>query len=231
MGGIRQSAKSFRGNIYFRVRVMLCSSLSVNIIFAVFSLASAAFRESFWEGALAVYHLILCGLYAYLVRCLPDGETRDEHMRELQAEQKAGFALTALDFALGGIMVQVIRLGRSYIYPRYLIYGMALFAFCSLGFSILNVIKYRKLRSPVLSAAGAVNLTVSLMTLFGLETALLTAFGGGDTDFRRNITSVTAIFICIVVFVISGLMGMRTGKQIRKLRKTESETEKTDSRL
>lgn len=200
--------KNFRIDVYFRVRTMLYVFLSVNVVFAVFMLVCAVFRESFWEGALAFYHLTLCALYAYLTCRLTACGSGAGHLRELRASQTAGFLLAVLDLALGGIMFQVIRMGRSYIYPGYLIYAMAVFAFCSLGFSIYNAAAYRKFHNPVLSAVGEVNLAVSLMSIFALETALVTTFGS-SVFFRQFITSATALIICAAVLVSAGVIARK----------------------
>lgn len=221
MESIKLFARRYRRDIYYKVHITIWISLSVNIAFAMFTLICALQNASFWEGALSFYRLSLCVIYAYLVRRLPTNSVSSEHLDELRTAQRVGFLLVMLDFALGGIMVQVIRMGRSYIYPSFLIYGMALFAFYSLAFAIWNVVRYRKLRNPVLSAVSVVNLTVSLMSIFALETALVTTFGNGDTVFREAITSITAITICAIVLIAASHMAVRAGKQMKDLSKTD----------
>lgn len=215
--------RQYRSDTHFRVHTMLWVSFFIHILFAAFALLGAIQRTSFWEGALSVYHLSLCTLYVFLV-CRQSAGTEIEYPRQLRTARLAGLLLIILDFVLGGIMIQVIRFGRSYIYPGYWIYGGALLAFCSLTFAVLNILRYRKLNNPIFSAVGAVNLTVSLMSIFGLETALVTRFGSGDTSFREIITAITAaaVFVCVLVIAV------RTIARSRKLLKKSPGTMQTD---
>lgn len=50
-----------------------------------------------------------------------------------------------------------------------------------------------------MSAAKVINLTASLVSIFVLETAMLTRFGEGDESFRRVMTSGTGTGVYAIV--------------------------------
>ncbi len=69
------------------------------------------------------------------------------------------------------------------------------------------VIRYRKYKSPVLSAVKAINLTTAMVTMLALETAMISQFGSADEEsFRQIMTSITAAVVCVVEFVTAVYM-------------------------
>lgn len=184
---------------YFKVRAGLVLSFCVNLCYAGFKLACAAWYVSFWDGALAVYYILLCAVRFYLLRRVPKDEQGQDMDRELRHYRATGIFLLLLDLALSVIATQIVRDGYGSSYPGMLIYVAALHAFYSLALAIVNTVKYRRFHSPVLSAAKAVNLTTALVSIFNLETAMLTQFGGGDEWFRLVMTACTAFAVCAIV--------------------------------
>ena len=59
---------------------------------------------------------------------------------------------------------------------------MAMYAFYNIITAVMNVVKYRKYRSPVMSAAKVVSLAATLVSMLSLETAMLTQFGSTDRN-------------------------------------------------
>lgn len=150
----------------------------INLSFEIFKLVYAALYSSFWDGALAIYNILLCAVRFYLLRRVPSGAQAQDRNRELQQYWITGGFLIVLDAALGVIAVEIVQHGHSYHYPGTLIYVVALHAFYSLTLAVTNAVKYRKFNSSVLSAAKMVNLTTAQVSIFTLETAMLSSFGG-----------------------------------------------------
>lgn len=192
----------WRSDDYFRVRMSLAASCWIDLFYAVFRVVCAVFYSSFWDGALGFYYALLCAVRFYLLRRTPGSRERKDYRRELRACRWAGVYLLALNLALLWISVQIVQDGRGYHYPGTLIYAMAAYAFYSLTVAIINAVKYRKFHSPVLTAAKSVNLTCALVSIFSLETAMLSQFGG-DAQFQLLMTSATAAAVCILVLLIA----------------------------
>lgn len=90
--------------------------------------------------------------------------------------------------------------------------------------ALMNVIKFRKHGSPVMSAAKVIDLTAALVSTLSLETAMLSQFGGLDNmTFRRNMTAATGSAVCIIVLALSVFMIVRATKQIKKMQFNGSE--------
>lgn len=199
---------------FFRVRTGLRVSLLVSLFYAGFRLVSAVIGSSFWEGALAFYYILLCGVRWNLIRQAPTSGGGTDRRRELRAYRTTGVLLMILDIALGGIAVQIVRKGQSYDYPGSLIFAMGFYAFYCLILSGVNMVRYRKFRSPVLSAAKAVNLTTALVAMFSLETAMVNRFGG-EMESREFMTTMTALVVCVLVLAIAISMVVRAGRILK----------------
>ena len=161
----------------FRVRGGLLLSFFINLCYAVMRMIYGAVYASGWEAAVGIYYILLCALRLYLMRRVSSaaGGRRRE---ELQAYRVTGWLLIVLNLALAGVSAQIVLDGRGYAYPGTLIYAAAAYSFYALTLAVVNLVRYRKYHSPVLSAAKAVGLTTALVSIFSLETAMLAQFGG-----------------------------------------------------
>ena len=97
-----------------------------------------------------------------------------------------------------------IRKNEGFQYAGYLIYIMAMYAFYNIITAVMNVVKYRKYRSPVMSAAKVVSLAATLVSMLSLETAMLTQFGSTDSEqSRRIMTACTGAGVCTMILAMA----------------------------
>ncbi|MDE6031600.1 MAG: hypothetical protein K2G32_08275, partial [Oscillospiraceae bacterium] len=110
-------------------------------------------------------------------------------------------------------------------YPGLLIYAMAMYSFYSVITAVINLVKFRKHGSPLLSAAKAVNLVAALVSILSLETAMLAQFGGdNDPLFRKAMTGATGGGVCTIVIAMAAYMIWRAVKNLKKMQFNNSET-------
>lgn len=201
---------------YFKVRSSLLLSFVINVCYAGFKLVCSILYTSFWDGALAIYNILLCAVRIYLIRRVPAGPQGPDLVRELRSYRTTGFFLIALDIALSGIATQIVQDGQGSDYPGMLIYVAALYAFYSLTLAVVNAVKFRKFNSPVLSAAKAVNLTTALVSIFNLETAMIAQFGADQIQFRLVMTACTAFAVCAIVLGTAVFMVISSTQRLRR---------------
>lgn len=123
--------------------------------------------------------------------------------------------------ALAGIVIYMVNQNRVFTYPGFLIYAMAAYTFYITIAAIVNVIKYRRRGSPILSAAKIISLTAALVSMLSLETAMLTQFGADQPGFRRIMTSASGGAVCTVVFGMAIYMIVRAEKNRKDRRKMQ----------
>lgn len=91
--------------------------------------------------------------------------------------------------------------------------------------AIINLVKYKKVKSPLLSSAKVVNLVAALMAVLGLQAAMIAAFSKNQETFRFTINAVTggAITIAVAVVVIAVCMIISASKEIKSEKGAEYE--------
>ena len=96
----------------------------------------------------------------------------------------------------------------------------ATYTFYILTVSIMDLIKYRKYESPVLSAAKAIRFAQALVSLLSLEASILVQFGD-DESYRRLMLALTGAAVCVIVVSMSIYMIAHATKEIKKLQCSE----------
>lgn len=202
----------------FRAEISLYPSLMINLLYAGVKLFSGIYYGSVWFLTLAVYYILLAIMRFFLLHHVRRrGRKEENRILELKICRLCGIILMVLDWALTGIIILVVRKNSGFCYPGVLIYAMALYTFYAVITAIINVVKFRKYGSPVISSAKVINLTAALVSMLSLETAMLTQFGAArDAVFRQRMSAATGAGVSILVLGMAVYMIAHTSNQIHK---------------
>lgn len=201
----------------FRAEASLYAGLFINLLYVVVKLASGIYYRSLWFIALSAYYVFLSLMRFLLLRHVRRSTIGKEYRSELRRYRLCGGLLFALNLALAVIVTLVVVENRGFRYGGYLIYVMAMYAFYTMITSVINVIRFRKYKSPVLSAAKVINLTAALVSMLSLETAMISQFDTtNDPAYRRIMTAVTGFAVCVFVLGMAVYMIVRANTQLRK---------------
>ena len=203
------------GDVDFRSELTLHGGLFVNLLYVALNLASGLRYRSTWFISLAVYYALLSAMRAVLVRYIAS---------ELQRYRACGIILLMMNQALVGIIVYMVTQNRGFSYPGLLIYAMAVYAFYITIAAVINVIRYRRRGSPVMSAAKVINLTAALVSMLSLETAMLAQFGADEPQFRRIMLGASGGAVCAIVLTMAVYMIVHSTKRLKALKNNNSET-------
>ena len=99
-----------------------------------------------------------------------------------------------------------------------MIYIVATFTFIYLTSSIVDVVKYRKLNSPILSAAKVITFVQALVAIYSLQIAMFASFGE-DAGMERIMNSVFGGLLCISIFGMAVYMVVRGFEKLKTLPK------------
>lgn len=199
----------------FRTELSLYAGFAVNLLYIALKMASGLYYRSLWFGSLAVYYALLA-----VMRCsLLFGRRKADRMTELCRYRLCGAILLLMNLALGVIVAFMVHQNRGYKYPGMLIYAMAAYSFYAIAAAAVNVVKFRRRGSPILSAAKAVSLVAAMVSILSLETAMLAQFGGGDPLFRKAMTGATGCGVCVIVLGMAVYMLVKSTKELKKLEK------------
>lgn len=217
--------RRFFEDIPFRLRVILHLSVGINLLYAGVNAFSGIYYRSPWFGSLAAYYIFLSVMRFLLVRYAHKQGFGENKSAEWRRYRLCGVILTMMHVALAGVVILVIRQNRGFEYAGSLIYVMALYAFYITITGVINVVRYRKYNSPVMSAARVVSLVAAMVSMLSLETAMLTQFDSGDNPplFRQAMVGFTGGSVCAIVVVMGIYMIVRSTKQLRKWKNHNSE--------
>ena len=200
---------------YFRVRAGLGVTFAVNAGYALYRIASAVVYSSFWHGALGCYYLLLCAGRLYLARRMSPALPHTP-AAELKVLRATGVYLLALNLCLAAIAWQIVEEGHAYEYPGHLIYAAAAFSFYALTMAVVNTVRYRHFDSPLLAAAQSIATTTALVSLFSLETAMLSRFGH-DPAFDHEMLFFTGLGVCLLAVAQSVFVFVRAWVKLARL--------------
>lgn len=208
--------KKLLGDVIFRSEITLHGGLCMNLLYTALNLFSGIRYRSTWFIALAFYYMLLSVMRAVLVRYVHSRPIGEDTSSELRYYRVCGIILLFMNQALVGIVVAMVTQNRGFSYSGQLIYMMALYTFYITIAAVVNLVKFRKHGSPILSAAKVISLTAALVSMLSLETAMLAQFGQDEEEFRRIMIGAFGGAVCAVVLTMAIYMIVRSTKQLRK---------------
>lgn len=211
----------FVEDVKFRTKVSLYFGFSVNLLYIAINLFSGIYYRSAWFAALAFYYILLAVMRFSLLKYVRRSSVGSNIRAELKRYRLCGIILLLMNQALAGIVAFIVNENRGFEYAGLLIYAMAAYTFYITIIAVVNIVKYRKHGSPVLSAAKAVNLVAAIVSMLSLTTAMLSSFGSSDDfEFRRTMTAAVGTGVCVIVLGMAIFMIIRSTMRL-KLLKTE----------
>lgn len=200
-----------------RARISLYAGTLINIGYAIFKLAAGIRYSSLWFGAAAVYYMMLSLIRFLLIRadrlCVKPAENR--YRRGWKSYRLCGVLLLLLNIAISGMAFQMIWQNKGYAYPGFIIYASAAYTFYRLTVALAKIFS-GKIANPILLSAKALDLSMALMAMFSLQTAMFASFGQDMTaESRRWMNALTGGAVCFAVLCIALFMLIKSTKKLR----------------
>lgn len=213
-------------DVRFRTELSLYWGLLINFLYIFMKLFSGIYYRSVWFVALAGYYILLAVMRFILLR---KGKKRTEKLSaesEIKRYRMCGITLLIMNQALAGIVIFMVHQNKGFDYPGLLIYAMAMYSFYSIITAVINLVKFRKHGSPLLSAAKVINLVAAMVSILSLETAMLAQFGSDDDPlFRKAMTGATGGGVCTIVIGIAIFMIWKSSRQLKALHNLKGDQE------
>ena len=208
--------KKYLSDTPFRVRISLYVSFLFNLIYAFFKLGTGLYYRSVWWSAVAVYYILLSSIRFALLRYLnrPDGNT----VNAFEKYRLCGVFMAGLNIYLSIMVFVMLRYHQPIIYSDLVIVASAFYTFCTVSLSVIDIARYRKHEDPLLSAANKVRFATALVSLFSLETAILSSYGSNE-NLRQTVKGITGFAICGVILGLSAYMIIYSSKKIAEIGK------------
>jgi len=214
----------FVEDVKFRTKISLYFGFSVNLLYIAINLFSGIYYRSAWFAALAFYYILLAVMRFSLLKYVRRNNVGSNIRAELKRYRLCGIILLMMNQALAGIVAFIVNENRGFEYAGLLIYAMAAYTFYITIIAVVNIVKYRRHGSPVLSAAKAVNFVAAIVSMLSLTTAMLSSFGSADDfEFRRTMTAAVGTSVCVIVLGTAIFMIIRSTIRLKSLKTEVSE--------
>lgn len=203
------------GDLAFRGSVNIYQGMMINFLYVVFRIFVGIRYSSVWFLTIAIYYLLLGIMRLSLILSYRNRSVKSE----LRCYRRTAWLLFLLNIPMGGMIVLMVLTDSGYSYPGYVIYLSALYTFYTIILAIVNLVKFRKLGSPILSAAKVLNFVAALMSLLGLQTAMISQFSTKGEDFRRRMNAITGggVWFSVILIAVYMLLHSRKKKEVKSV--------------
>ena len=215
-----QYANRYLTDAVFKTHVKLYCSLIINLIYVAVNAISGVIYSTYWFGIFALYYGIMAIMRFLLVRYVGKNQIGKSRLGELKRSRLCAYILMTVNLTLSGAVLMMVYFNRGFHYQGILIYVIALYTFYITTVAIIDLVRYRKYKSPVMSISKIIQLASSLFSMLFLETAMFSQFGGETSpETKRLMIMATGGGISVVVVVMALYMIVRTTKEIREYKK------------
>ena len=213
-------ALTWRNDTKLRVNTSLYAGLLWNTAYALLQLGMGFWHKSFWFFSLAAYYICLGVMRFFLLRYTLRHKPGEKMLKELRKYRACGVVFLLLNLALTLMIFFMVYWNRTFRHHEITTIALAAFTFTSLTMAIINIIRYRKLGSPVYSAAKAISLASALVSMLTLEATMLTTFGGETMTMtaRRLFLGLSGGVISIWIIAMAVYMIRQANKKIKLLK-------------
>lgn len=213
-GGRYMSDRAFRG------KISIYQGMVINFAYAAFRGVMSVIYGTSWLIATTIYYFALGLIRLWLCSAYRKRKKRGGIKYEIRCYRITACMLLALDIPMGVMIMLFIISDPSAAYPGFTIYASAAYTFYMMTLSIINIFKYKKLGSPILSAAKCINFIAAAMSMLGLQNALIVKFSSEAASYRVMMNTLTGVGIYIIVIGIAIYMlkrRMRVKKEVKAI--------------
>lgn len=207
----------------FRAKISLYTGLGINCFYALFKCGTGIMFHSAWLWAIGIYYVMLSAIRFMLLRNVQITDkkehTLERKIHEYRSARLCGIMMLALNMAMSGMTVQMIWQNREYEYKGYIIYISAMYAFYCFINAVVNVVKFARINNAILLSAKILSLAGALMSMFALQTAMFSAFGG-EEKFQRLMNMITGGAVCLIVMGMAVFMIVRSNRNLKSLERS-----------
>ncbi len=206
------------GDVRLRMNVSLFGGFVWNAVYAVFQLCLGIYHHTFWYYSLAGYYFCLGVMRFSLANYTRNHKPGEDMTAERKRYCNCGIVFLLLNLALALIIFFMVYWNRTFRHHQITTIAMAAYTFFSFTMAIINIVKNRKIGSPVYSASKAISLAAACVSMLTLEATMLTTFGDGSMSLltRKIFLGATGGVISAFIIGMAIYMIVRATKQLKR---------------
>lgn len=227
-----RAGKRYLTDPEFHGGVSIYQGMAAGFLYAAFRAVTGVLYGSAWMLSLALCYLLLGGMRAWLAFSYHRRAQRGGLPFERRCYKKTAWFLLVLNIPAGGVIFLTVAGQAGGAYPGYLVYASATYTFYTATITVLHLVKYRSVGSPVLCAAQALNLVAAMMSVLGLQNAMITQFSGGG-EYRQMMNTLTGsiVYFAVIATAVRMLIHAESVGGERRMNRSESKYFATAERM
>ncbi len=215
-------ANQYLTDVTFKTNITLYRSLAINLLYVAVNAVSAVIYRTCWFAIFAVYYGIMAVMRFLLLRYVRRTGIGVNRLEELKRARFCSYILTSVNVALSGAVLMMVYYNRGFEYQGFLIYVVAIYTFYSTITASIDMVKYRKYKSPVMSVSKVIKLASALFSVLFLETAMFSQFGADTSpEAKRIMIMATGAGISVIVVATALYMIICTTKEMKEIRRED----------
>ncbi|MBP3605347.1 MAG: hypothetical protein J6J66_01985 [Clostridia bacterium] len=207
-----------------RVHISLYGSFYINVGYGLFHLWLGVYHRTFWFSSLGVYYLCLGAMRFFLLSHTKRYAPGERQKSELLRYRACGRILLVMNLALSLIVFFMVYWGRTFSHHMITAIAIAAYTFTAFTLAIVQMVKFKKYKSPVFSASKAISFAAACVSMLTLTSTLLTAFSDGSMGATEQKIMLGCVGIAVMATVLTIAVHM-IARGTRELKKMKEETE------
>ena len=198
--------EKFFDDYTFRLILSTMPTFIINVAYTVYNGVLGVMHQSEWFITMAVYYSLL-GIMRYHAVHTGRKISRMEDQslvkkKELSVIKTEGILLLLLNLALSGVVLLTIVQDTAKRYSEIMVITIAAYTFYKIITSVINMIKVRKLQSPILITIRNISVADALVSVLTLQMTMLASFQGRSTLNINQMNVMTGMAACILISLL-----------------------------
>lgn len=198
--------EKFFDDYTFRIILSTMPTFIINVAYTVYNGVLGVMHQSEWFITMAVYYSLL-GIMRYHAVHTGRKISRMEDQslvkkKELSVIKTEGILLLLLNLALSGVVLLTIVQDTAKRYSEIMVITIAAYTFYKIITSVINMIKVRKLQSPILITIRNISVADALVSVLTLQMTMLASFQGRSTLNINQMNVMTGMAACILISLL-----------------------------
>ena len=187
----------------FRTILTTMPSFMTNMAHKLHNGVIGIMNQSSWFITMAVYYSLL-GIMRY---CAVHTERKisrlEDHelirKKELAVTKTDGIRLLLLNLSLSGVVLLTRAEGTAKAYSDIMAISIAAYTFYKIIMAVINMVKVRKMESPILITIRNIGVADALVSMLTLQMTMLVSFQGTDSLDMNRMNGITGLAVCLLI--------------------------------
>ena len=190
----------------FRTILTTMPSFIINVAYTVYNGVIGIVNQSSWFITMAVYYSLLGVMRYHAVNTgRKISRMKDQKLirkKELAVIKTDGILLLLLNLALSGVVLLTIAKGRAKAYSEIMAISIAAYTFYKTTMAVINMVKVRKMQSPILITIRNIGVADALVSILTLQTTMLASFQNTSNLDVNRMNALTGMAVCILIALL-----------------------------